>query len=214
MTAHLAAVFTEAAAATRSDPATSPAPDADGLTVNLQELLRLHGEASTAVVLMLLSMATVLPVAGVGTVLSFAIFALAWRWACHRETTDLPPRLGNLTLNVRWTRRCLHALAWVYTRADRSLKPRWQTLTHNSARPGWAAWIALMGLIIFLPMPLGNVLPSMSLVALSLGWMFRDGLVLLLSAVLGTLALAMTAAFSQLLWQMLLQFSAWTLQWL
>lgn len=205
MTAHLSAVFTQAA--TRSD--TGATPEADALTVNLQELLRLHGESSTAVVLMLLSVATVLPVAGVGTVLSFAIFALAWRWARQLETKTLPPRLGNLTLNALWTRRCLHALAWIYSQADRWLKPRWQALTHDRARPGWALWIAMMGFVIFLPIPFGNVLPSLSLVALSLGWMFRDGVALVLSTLLGVSALALTATFSQLLWQMLLQSTAW-----
>lgn len=209
MTAHLAAVFTKAAAATRSDSVTKPAPEADALTVNLQELLRLHGEASTAVVLMLLSMTTVLPVAGVGTVLSFAIFALAWRWARQQETTTLPQRLGSLTLNARWTRRCLHALAWIYGQADRWLKPRWHALTHDHSRPGWALWIAVMGGVIFLPIPFGNVLPSLSLVCLGLGWMFRDGLALVLSALFGVSALALTATFSQLLWQMLLQLPAW-----
>jgi hypothetical protein len=181
MTTHLAAVFTQAAAATRSDSATGPATDADALTVNLQELLRLHGEASTAVVLMLLSVATVLPVAGVGT----------------------------LTLNARWTRRCLHALAWIYRQANRWLKPRWQALIHDRARPGWALWIAVMGFVIFLPIPFGNVLPSLSLVCLSLGWMFRDGLALVLSTLLGISALAMTATFSQLLWQMVQPLTAW-----
>lgn len=209
MSAHLSAVFTQAAAATRSDSTSKPTPGTVVLTVSLQELLRLHGEASTAVVLMLLSMATVLPVAGVGTVLSFAIFALAWRWARQLETKTLPPRLGNLTLNACWTRRCLHALAWVYSRADRWLKPRWHALTHDRARPGWALWIALMGFIIFLPIPFGNVLPSLSLVALSLGWMFRDGVALVLSTLFGVSALALTATFSQLLWQMLLQLTAW-----
>ena len=90
MTTHLATVFTQAAAATRIDAKTEHAHDADALTVDLQELLRLHGETSTAVVLMLLSVATLLPMVGVGTVLSFAIFALAWRWARMLETTTLP----------------------------------------------------------------------------------------------------------------------------
>jgi hypothetical protein len=207
MTVHLATVFSQAAAATRKD--SSAAPETDGLKVNLQELLRLHGEASTAVVLMLLSVATVLPMAGLGTVLSFAIFALAWRWACQTETKTLPPRLGQLTLSACWTRRCLHALAWLYSRADRWLQPRWHTLTHDRTRPGWALWIAVMGLVIFLPIPFGNVLPSLSLVALSLGWMFRDGVALVLSTLLGVAALALTATFSQLLWHMLLQLTDW-----
>ena len=209
MTAHLSAVFTQAAAATRSGSATPHTPGTGALTVNLQELLRLHGEASTAVVLMLLSMATVLPVVGVGTVLSFAIFALAWRWARQQETTTLPQRLGGLTLNACWTRRCLHALAWIYSQADRWLKPRFQALTHDRARPGWAVWMALMGLVIFLPIPFGNVLPSLSLVSLSLGWMFRDGLALVLSGLFGVSALAVTALFSQVLWQMALSLTAW-----
>lgn len=207
MTVHLATVFSQAAAATRKH--SSAAPEAEEFKVNLQELLHLHGEASTAVVLMLLSVATVLPMAGVGTVLSFAIFALAWRWACQTETKTLPPRLGQLTLNARWTRRCLHALAWIYGWANRLLKPRWHALTHDRTRPGWALWIATMGFVIFLPIPFGNVLPSLSLVALSLGWMFRDGVALLLSTLLGAAALALTATFSQLLWHMLLQFTAW-----
>jgi hypothetical protein len=47
-----------------------------------------------------------------------------------------------------------------------------------------------MGLVIFVPLPLGNVLPSLSLVLLSLGWMFRDGLALLLSTATGLAGVA------------------------
>lgn len=209
MATHLAAVFKQAAAATCSDPETASESGAQSTTVNLQELLRLHGEASTAVVLLVLSMTTVLPVAGVGTVLSFAIFALAWRWAFQKETTTVPQRLGSLTLNPVWTGRCLRGLAWTYAQANRWLKPRWHVLTHDRARPGWALWIALMGFVIFLPIPFGNVLPSLSLVCLCLGWMFRDGVALVLSTVFGVAALVIMAFFSQLLWQMLLRLTAW-----
>lgn len=73
MTVHLATVFSQAAAA--PSKGSSAAPEADEFKVSLEELLRLHGDASTAVVLMLLSVATVLAMAGLGSVLSFAIFA-------------------------------------------------------------------------------------------------------------------------------------------
>ncbi len=63
-------------------------------------------------------------------------------------------------------------------------------LVHPRLRLGWGLWIALMAGIIFLPLPLGNVLPSLSLIALSLGWMFRDGVALLVSGVLGVGAIA------------------------
>jgi len=70
-------------------------------------------------------------------------------------------------------------------------------------------WIVLMGFLIFLPIPFGNVLPSLSLVSLCLGWMFRDGLALVLSTLFGVAALAVTATFSQLLWQMFLKALDW-----
>ena len=209
MSTHLAAVFAQAAAGTLSNTATGTAGAAGGKTVDLQELLRLHGEASTAVVLLVLSMATVLPIAGVGSVLSFAIFALAWRWARQQETTTLPQRLGSLSLNPLWTRRCLGGLAWIYTQANRWLTPRWDALTHDSARPLWALWIVLMGFLIFLPIPFGNILPSLSLVSLCLGWMFRDGVALVLSTVFGLAGMVVMAIFSQLLWQMFLKALDW-----
>ena len=98
----------------------------------------------------------------------------------------LPQRLGRLRLDETWSRRCLHGLAWLYTTAGRCLRARWTLLCHPRTGPWWGVWIALMGVVIFLPLPFGNVLPSISLVLLSLGWMFRDGLALLASAVVGS----------------------------
>lgn len=155
------------------------------LKLSLQDLLRLHGESSLAVLLMLLAVVSVLPVAGAGTVMSLGIWAVAWSWVRERETLSLPPRLGTLSLNERWSGRCLHGLAWMYESSQRFMRPRWTWLSHAGTRAWWGAWIALMGLVIFVPLPLGNVLPGLSLVLLSLGWMFRDGLALLLSTLTG-----------------------------
>ena len=66
-----------------------------------------------------------------------------------------------------------------------------------------------MGAIIFLPIPLGNLLPSLSLVVLSLAWMFRDGIALLISVTLGMAALVFTAYFGQLAWQIVVQSTQW-----
>lgn len=163
------------------------ASDADpaDLRLSLRELVQLHGDGSGAVLLMLMALLSTLPVAGAGTVLSLGIFALAWAWLRGRDSLALPERLAALQLNATWTRRCLHSLAWTYERAEGWLRPRWTALCHARTRSGWALWIALMALLIFLPLPLGNVLPGTSLMLLSLGWLFKDGLALLLSAATG-----------------------------
>jgi len=72
--------------------------------LSLADLLRLHGDSSPAVLLLVLSVLCVLPVYGVGTALSFAILAMAWRWgALTRGGTSsgngLSDRLGQLSLS-------------------------------------------------------------------------------------------------------------------
>lgn len=170
-----------------------------GLRLSLADLLQLHGEASGAVLLLLLALFSVAPLAGVGTLLSVAMVALAWQWSLGRDSLPLPARLARVTLNETWSRRCLHSLAWLYETAARCMRPRWAAWTAPRARAAWAGWIALMALLIFVPLPLGNVLPAISLVLLSLGWMFRDGVAMLASAATGLLALAYAVSLSHLL---------------
>ncbi|MBX3609027.1 MAG: exopolysaccharide biosynthesis protein [Hydrogenophaga sp.] len=172
--------------------------DTRALRLSLADLLRLHGDGSLPVLVMLLSLFTLIPVGGAGWFVSFFIAALGWSWARGREAVELPGALGRLSLNSRWTARSLHGLAWIYRRANRWLRPRWTVWRHERTRIWWGAWIALMAAIIFLPLPFGNVLPAMSLVLLGLGWMFRDGLALLAAGASGAGALAYTVAFGHL----------------
>jgi hypothetical protein len=80
--------------------------------LSLSDLLGLHGEASPAVLLLVLSVLCVLPVYGVGTALSFAILLMAWRWGPLTRggpgsglTQRLPKRLGQFSLSETWSRR-------------------------------------------------------------------------------------------------------------
>jgi hypothetical protein len=157
--------------------------------LRLGDLLRLHGEDTPALVLMLLALVSVLPVAGVGMVLSVAIFAIAWRWRQGAGAVVLPERLRLLSLGEAGTRRSLRALAWWYAAVGSRLKPRWGSLLQPGLAAAWSLWIAAMGFLIFLPLPLGNVLPALSLALFCLGWMFRDGVALVLSLLVGVSAI-------------------------
>lgn len=179
--------------------------------LSLRDLLDLHGDASAAV--LVLAMLCVVPLYGVGTALSFAIAAMAWHWRPGADeggastAPRLPARLASITLDETWSRRCLHGLAWMYAAAGRLLRERWALLGHRHTVVWWRLWIALMAALIFLPLPLGNVLPSLSLVLMSLGWMFRDGLALLLSTAVGAGAMAFAWASTHLMVELVV--SAW-----
>lgn len=192
MSRRLAVIFRRAARRETDTPDGGP-------RLTLTDLLGLHGESSAAVLLMLLAMLSMIPGASLGSVLGFVIVALAWRWHRSPGADFLPERVRRLRLGVRWSRRCLQFLAWTYATAHRFLKARWTLLCHHRTQAWWSTWIALMGLVILLPLPLGNLLPSLSLVLLSLGWMFRDGLALLASALVGSAAIGYTLALGHVL---------------
>lgn len=183
--------------------ARAAAPDG-AWRLTVAELLALPGPQSLPSVLLVSASLTLLPVAGAGTVLSFLLWWVAWAWWQGHEHLPVPRRALDLSLGETWGRRCLHGLAWVYEQAGRRMKPRWAPWAHHLTRRGWGLWVSLMAALIFLPLPLGNVLPAISLMLLALGWMFRDGLVLALAGAAGAAALA----YVVLCWELLLRLLA------
>ncbi len=176
------------------------ASQTDGMTV--QELLDLHGAAPLAAVLVLLSLCCVVPIAGVGNVFGAALWMISWQWRQARGSLTLSDRVSSLKLGHRASLWLLRLLTTVYAVAGRLSRPRARGLDADWLRGFWAIWIAVQAFIIFLPLPLGNVLPAFSLVALGLGHLLRDGLMLLVSLVLGLLALIYFVMLSGLVWQL------------
>lgn len=159
-----------------------------GTPLSMQELLAMHGDATLPVLLILLALITTVPVAGAGMLFSLGIMAWAWRWGCHQDAPRLE-RLRVMQLNPRAAYRVLRWLAWMYTFAQRRLRPRWHALQGPQLRWAWALWVALMALVIFLPIPFGNVFPAVALLLFGLGLLTHDGLMLAASLALGVAGL-------------------------
>jgi Exopolysaccharide synthesis, ExoD len=77
----------------------------------VSDLLRLHGHDSAAVLLLVLAMLSVMPIAGVGSLLGLVILALAWRWHRGPDARIVPQRLGQVQMSEAWTGRCLRFLS-------------------------------------------------------------------------------------------------------
>jgi len=190
-------------------------PGAGGVSqrLSLSDLLSLHQDDSAAATLLLLALLCAVPIAGLGTVLGFGLFVVAYRWRKGHGAGPLWPRLACITLTAIWSKRCLQALAWLYETSDRCLRARWTLMCHSTTSFWWSAWIALMALLIVLPLPLGNVLPSLSLMLLGLGWMFRDGLAMLLATVVGAAAVGYAVLMADLIAAALMQGARWVAGW-
>ena len=172
---------------------------AEGIQVG--ELLALHGRATLPALLLVVAVLCTLPLVGLGTALAFTLFAIALKWPAQAagRRAPLAGRLHGLRLHGPWSRRCLQCFAWIYEQAGTRLRRRWLALRHPRTAPGWRLWIAAMALIILLPLPLGNLLPGLSLVLLALGWIYKDGAALALSMASGAAAIGLVALQAQLL---------------
>jgi hypothetical protein len=164
-------------------------------SLNLSQLLRLHGEASAAMLLLLVSLLSLTPLLGV----SLLILLIAPRWHRPDLAVPIPARLAGLPLGESWSSRLQALLAFVQRLAKRWLRERWILLLAPATHQAWGCWIGAMGLLLLLPLPLANVLPALSLALLSLAWVARDGLALAVSTALGAAGLGYVLLMSNLL---------------
>lgn len=208
-TGHPERRFVVAAAAGRS---VSPPLDArlramaeqmhGGLTLSLGEVEQAHGAGAQGALLVLLAAPCLLPLPGTGTVLSVGLCAMAWLMWRGQTQVALPERVAQLRLSATSARRLLGLLAWLYSWAGRLARVRWANLTGENHRHWMAATVLAMAVLIFLPIPMGNVLPATALLLLGLGLVFKDGVAVALAMAVAVLAVAGTTALLAWTWHM------------
>ncbi len=176
--------------------------------VTLGWLTHFAGAVVPGLLLVLTALPSVLPLPGVGNLTGTALILMAWAiWRGGRPLA-LPSRLAEVKVSAGQASRLLCLLAWVHDRASAHLRPR----VHGCVGPRSWVWsalpVALMGMVIFLPIPLGNVVGTVALVCLGLGHSLEDGLAVVAGWVLSgaTLLYSMGVswglmAFAQSLWE-------------
>ena len=168
--------------------------------VAVAQLAQAHGSAAFSSMLVLLAMASVLPLPGVGNITGLAVLPMALALWRGRGAGGLPERLAALRMPARLAGQVLRSLAGVYALCGRWSRRRLCRLALPGPRSWLAVKIALMGVLIFLPIPLGNILPAIALGLLGLALAFEDGLLVLLATVFAGLSVLYTAALGAAAW--------------
>lgn len=170
--------------------------------VTLGDVFALHGRATQGALLVMLAVPCLLPLPGAGTVMSVGIAGMAvsiWR---GEQNCNLPSRVAGLQLSSTSAHKVLCALAWFYVQAANWTRTRMTWLTEPIQRRWLAAWVAAMAVLIFLPIPFGNVLPAMGLLLSGLGLVYRDGLAVMLGVATGLVALVLTTVLGFWAWEL------------
>lgn len=171
-----------------------------GDRVSLGTLADAHGPSAQGTLLVLTALPCMLPLPGTGTVLGtgLAVLSLAM-WRGH-DVSRLPPRVAAYEMPRAAAQRVLTLAASFYGFAGRVARERWPH-HGSSGHPAWLApALALMALLIILPIPFGNVLPALSVIAFGLGLVFRDGWLTIAGVVLAILAVGFAAGLAVGTW--------------
>ena len=106
----------------------------------------------------------------------------------------LPGFIASRSVSRQWLAGVMiKAEPWL-RRIERLVHPRLMVLTSDTAERMVGAWGLVLSVVIMLPIPLGNTLPALSLLALSVGFVGRDGAWVLGGLVLSGLAAALLFA--------------------
>lgn len=153
--------------------------------VSVRFLADMHGESAHGALLLFLAVLTLLPIPFSGLLFSLGIWSVAHMMWINNSGHGLPESVCRVQLSKASATRMIKILGWIYTRADRICAPRLESLSSPTHRGWLVPFIALMGFIIFLPIPGGNGTPAVALILIGLGLMARDGFVIIAGIVTG-----------------------------
>lgn len=156
-------------------------------TISLQDLLTLFKERGTAFIMFLIALPAALPVPAIGIFLIIAppLLFLSFQQMIGRQIIWLPQWLSHKQLKSRSFQNVILKAVPYVEKIEIFSKPRLVFLTHGLA----PCIIGLMGFImslsILVPLPLTNTVPSIGIAGMALGVLMRDGLAVIMGALIG-----------------------------
>lgn len=164
-------------------------------TVTLGELIDGLGPAAFGLTLLLMAFITIVPLPGpFGMVFGSIIALISLQVMFGATRLRVPAVMRRLKLPDGAIHLAIDKIAPVLHRVERLLRPRrWLPLTGRLARVWLAFPLFATALVLALPIPMGNPAPAASLIAFSLGFIFRDGLAIVAGLGLSLVAWTWTA---------------------
>lgn len=157
--------------------------------ITVADLLRAAGDRAFGALLFVFAVPNVLPAPpGTSVLLGIPLILLSAQLACGRAAPWLPRVLARRSVDRAVFARVMTHVLPRLRKAERVLRPRWTLLTSRAAERCIGAAAFVLAVVIFLPVPLGNVLPAAAICAMALGILEHDGIGVTLGVVLGAVS--------------------------
>lgn len=163
-------------------------------TMEAGDLVDGLGPEGLGLALLVLTLPALMPLPGpFGMVFGALVLTVACQMLFGAERFWLPPLLRRRKLSQQMVRSLIaRALPWIGRAESVLQESRLRQFTDRGARIACSLPSLLMSVAIMLPIPLGNFLPAVALVFVSIGFVARDGLAVLAGLATCLLAIAWT----------------------
>lgn len=169
-----------------------------GRKVSVADLLDTFGDRAFGALMFVFAAPLVLPMPpGVSALLGAPLIFVTAQWMLGRKTLWLPKVLLNRTISKSDFRQLSVKLKPYLEKLERRLRPR-LTFMYNPVGDRLVGLLCfVLALIVFLPIPFGNMLPSLAIAAFAIGGAERDGVAAIVGWFIAILSIAVLWFFSK-----------------
>jgi hypothetical protein len=166
--------------------------------VAVRDILEAFGNRAFGGLIFVFAAPLILPMPpGVSAVLGAPLLFIAAQWMVGRSTLWLPESVLDRTVSMSDFRKLLRRAGPYMEKLERRLRPRLTFLLNPVGDRLVGAICFLLALIVFLPIPFGNMLPSLAIAAFGIGAVERDGIAVIVGWVTAILSVLMLALLSK-----------------
>lgn len=164
--------------------------------VTLEGLLQSLGDKAIAFVLVVFAIPAIIPTPGIpaGMIFGTALAILSLQTMFGAKKLVLPGFLGRLSISRSIIELTASKAAPRLAKLEKMLRPRGHVLSKHLGPAVIGIVIFLMAVLIALPIPFGNVLPGLSVLAIALGLAQKDDVAVLTGFALALLSMVTSVA--------------------
>jgi hypothetical protein len=170
--------------------------------LSIGQLVDSLGERAFGALMFIFAVPNVIPTPpGTSAILGLPLVILTWQVLVGRQTLWLPQLVRNRRISKEMLTSFVTKVTPVMAKLERVLKPRLGFVVSSNLAERLIGLVAFpLALILFLPIPFGNIPPAAAIACLALGLAERDGLAVLVGYVLSLASVAVLAAVSSALY--------------
>lgn len=163
-------------------------------TFSVERILASIGKDRVEASLMMFSIPAIVPISAPWSMLSVPTGAIGCQLAAGQKEVKIPRFVRKKSVSRRALAVALHAVLPILEASEKVVRPRWQWVSHPSARRAIGLFVFLLAIAVAYPLFGFNALHATSIFVMSLGMAEQDGLAVLIGVAVGVLSLAVLAA--------------------